>query len=115
MLQLSTYGTKIWGGDFGPLEGFREGQEDTYGVSRRSLFFENLPNFCWPGLENFPLNYMLIKGFQQQIAHPTSSWLIKQATLLSRYLAEHGVPLIYLNNVIKNQFLSLFANVVFGS
>ena len=32
----------------------------------------------------------LTTGFQQQLAHPPSSWLVNQATSLSRHLAEEG-------------------------
>jgi hypothetical protein len=36
------------------MEGFQEGHEDTYDVSRQSASFDNLSLFCWLNLENFP-------------------------------------------------------------
>ena len=48
---------------------------------------------CWPNLENFPNVLYTLKlpmGFQEQLAHLRSSWVVSKATSISWHLAEQG-------------------------
>ena len=63
-----------------------------YDASYQSAFFDKL-SFFWikfgkPLIELYALELIII--FEQQLAHLASSWLINQATSLSRHLAKQG-------------------------
>ena len=95
VLPTYTYGTKIWGGDLKnshwkvSKKGVKIHMMSQVKMRSSTTYHILLAKFGKFPIEKYTLK--LITGFQQWQCPPTSSWLINQATSLSRQLAKQGV------------------------
>ena len=74
------------------LEGFQEGHEDGYDVSRQSAFFDYLSYFTckiWKTSHRI-IHSQAYYELSTMACPPIPTWLVCKATSLSRYLAEQG-------------------------
>ena len=75
------------------MEGFQEGHEDAYDVSRQSAFFDYLSYFTYQIWRTSLriVHSQAYYGLSTTACPPIPTWSVNKATSLSRYLAEQGL------------------------
>ena len=94
VLPTSTCGIEIWGDDLknSHCEVFEKGIK-IHMVSRVKVCSSTTYHISLAEFEELPMKLYAIKltiGFQQRLAHLLTSWLVNQATSLSRHHAKQG-------------------------
>ena len=106
VLGTFTYGTKLWRGDLknSYWKIFKKVMQinmmSHVKINYVAIYHILLAEFGGLPLELFV--FMLTMGFQQQLAHLTSSWLVSEIASFSRHMSEQGFKTCNWNSTVIN-------------